>query len=84
VPILSDDLFGCSYVLDIVCQMAPFLSLLVSFKSYDISSITNNPQLCLPIYNNDVYTTHYGASVLTGSTFMRFIFSANFLPSPYK
>jgi len=34
--------------------------------------------LCLPIYNNDVYTTHYGASVLAASTFMRFVVSANF------
>jgi hypothetical protein len=36
------------------------------------------PLSSLPIYNNDVYTTHYGASVLAASTFMRFILSASF------
>lgn len=34
--------------------------------------------LCLPIYNNDVYTARFGASVLASSTFMRFVISANF------
>ncbi|KAN0104562.1 MFS general substrate transporter [Hyaloscypha variabilis] len=34
--------------------------------------------LCLPIYNNDVYTIHYGASVLAASTFMRFVVSSSF------
>ena len=38
----------------------------------------NTAQLCLPIYNNDVYTTQYGASVFAASTFMRFIISASF------
>ncbi|KAE8443226.1 hypothetical protein EG329_002094 [Mollisiaceae sp. DMI_Dod_QoI] len=34
--------------------------------------------LCLPIYNNDVYATHYGASVMAATTFMRFAISSSF------
>ncbi|CCU77038.1 MFS transporter [Blumeria hordei DH14] len=35
--------------------------------------------LCLPIYNNDIYTTQLGASVLAASTFMRFVISPGFM-----
>jgi hypothetical protein len=35
--------------------------------------------LCIPIYNNDVYSIKYGASVLAASTFVRFLISSSFL-----
>jgi hypothetical protein len=34
--------------------------------------------MCIPIYNNEVYSTHYGASVLAATTFMRFMMSSSF------
>jgi hypothetical protein len=80
VPILSGALFGFSYVLNMVCRPSFILTHLhptPSFYNSCLLSLTT-PQLCLPIYNNDVYTIHYGASVLAASTFMRFTFSANF------
>jgi hypothetical protein len=33
----------------------------------------------MPIYNNDIYGTHFGASVMAATTFMRFVVSACFL-----
>jgi len=39
---------------------------------------TNSFQMCLPIYNNDVYAEHYGASVMAATTFMRFAISSAF------
>ncbi|POS86795.1 hypothetical protein EPUL_001755, partial [Erysiphe pulchra] len=35
--------------------------------------------ICLPVYTNDIYNTQYGASVLAGSTFLRFFVSPGFL-----
>ncbi|KAG9242375.1 major facilitator superfamily domain-containing protein [Calycina marina] len=34
--------------------------------------------MCLPLYTNDIYTVRYSASVLAGSTFIRFVVSASF------
>lgn len=72
VPILSGALFGFSYILNMVSLFSSLCIL-----SFFVPRLTDL-QLCLPIYNNDVYTTHYGASVLAASTFMRFIMSASF------
>ena len=35
-------------------------------------------QLCLPVYTNDIYGTHYGASAIAGNSFVRFLVAAPF------
>jgi len=54
----------------------PAIVPLISGGIFGMAYVLN--MLCLPIYNNDVYTTHYGASVLASSTFLRFIVAASF------
>ena len=75
VPILSGALFGFSYVLNMVrTYFSSHSDILIPLP---ITSL-NATELCPPNCNNDVYITHYGASVLAASTSMRFIFSTNF------
>jgi len=52
--------------------IVPILSGVLFGLAYGIN------MLCLPVYNNDVYTTHYGASVLAATTFIRFMISSPF------
>jgi hypothetical protein len=70
-PVLSGVLFGVSYVLNQVVSR--------SDRCQVNSTPSNNIlQLCLIVYLNDVYTTHYGASVLAANTFVRFMVSSAF------
>lgn len=52
--------------------IAPVLSGVLFGLAYILS------MLCIPVYNNEVYTTHYGASVMAATTFMRFTVSSSF------
>jgi len=67
----------------VICRLAwsgregvPAIVPLISGGIFGMAYVLN--MLCLPIYNNDVYTTHYGASVLASSTFLRFVVAASF------
>jgi hypothetical protein len=39
---------------------------------------TNTTQICIAIYNNDVYAAHYSASAFAATTFLRFTISSSF------